>query len=145
MKTRVDRVAVAVLAMIACALTPHLFASAPDIVTLPLIKVHPGWLAVNYYVGPDGRVVRVLVDEVTRQSPAAQAGLRRGDELIAIDDTVVPGLSGDDFVAAYATNFARHESRVFVFRCYRGFMGKEERIVRFRVIKSLEDESIWGR
>jgi len=48
----------------------------------------PGWIGISFEVTGDrwGRAVEVIVMEISAGSPAAQAGLRPGDRLLAIND-----------------------------------------------------------
>jgi membrane-associated protease RseP (regulator of RpoE activity) len=108
-------------------------AAEQEFFTLPPVRVYGSWIAVNYYQGKDGRVTRVLIQEVTPNSPAARLGLRKGDELMAIDETSVVGMSDEQFVDAYARTLLPHTHRDYDFRCYRGFLGTRERILRFRI------------
>lgn len=114
-----------------------LFCNASDpgeeLVALPAMKVFGSWIAVNYHQGDDGSITRVVIQEVTPNSPAARLGLRKGDELIAINETQVAGMSAEQFVEAYTNDLPSNEHRDYNFRCYRGFFKTRERIVRFRI------------
>jgi membrane-associated protease RseP (regulator of RpoE activity) len=125
----------AVVLALAVGAAPLLGASAPrkELVTLPAIKVYGSWIAVNYYQGADGCITRVVIAEVTPKSPAARQGLRKGDELIAIDDIDVTGMSAEQFVEAYSKDLLRNAHRDYDFRCFRGFLSSREQTVRFRI------------
>ena len=103
-----------------------------ELIMLPALKVYASWIQVHYYQDDDGRVTEVVIQSVTPNSPAARAGLRKGDELIAIDDVKVAGMSGDQFIEAYVSTLSPDSHRDYDFRCYRGFFGTRQQIVRFR-------------
>src|SRR5688572_13125688 len=125
MKLRLMSAVVLALAVVAA---PLFGASAPrkDLVTLPALKVFGSWIAVNYYQGEDGCIKRVVIAEVTPKSPAARRGLRKGDELIVIDDIEVTSMSAEQFVEAYSKDLLRNAHRDYDFRCYRGFLSTRE-------------------
>ena len=106
-----------------------------ELITLPALKVYAGWIEVNYYQDNDGRVTQVVIQAVTPNSPAARAGLRKGDELIAIDDVKVAGMSDEQFIEAYVNTLLPDSHRDYDFRCYRGFFRTREQIVRFRLTR----------
>lgn len=112
-----------------------------EIVTLPAFKVYADWITVNYYQGEDGFVTHVLIQTVTPNSPAARAGLRKRDELIAIDDVKVAGMSDEQFIEAYAGELPQSGRRDFDFRCYRGLFRTREQIVRFRLTRDALDST----
>ena len=132
MKLRRSRAVVLALAVVAA---PLFGASAPrkELITLPAIKVYGSWIAVNYHQGEDGCITRVVIAEVTPNSPAAHRGLRKGDELIAIDDIAVTSMSAEQFVEAYSKDLLRNAQRDYDFKCYRGFLAKREQTIRFRI------------
>jgi membrane-associated protease RseP (regulator of RpoE activity) len=133
MTLQLSKTTVLALAVAAAVLFCGASDAKKEIITLPAITIQGSWIAVNYYQGKDGRVTRVLIQEVTPNSPAARLGLRERDELIAIDGTEVAGMSDEQFVEAYSNDLQPNSHRDYDFRCYRGFLVKRERVVRFRV------------
>ena len=135
MTQRISKMAILALLLVGAAVSCSASGRPGEIVVLPKLKIYGGWIFVNYYQDKEGLVTDVRIQAVTPRSPAARAGLRRGDELIAIDDVKVVGMSDEQFIEAYAGELPRNGRREFVFRCYRGFLGKREQAVRFTLTR----------
>jgi membrane-associated protease RseP (regulator of RpoE activity) len=133
MTLRNSNVVILALSLVGAALLCGASGRPSEVMTLPALKVYAGWIAVNYYQDDDGLVTRVLIQEVTPNSPAARARLRKGDELVAIDEVSVAGMSEEQFINAYANYLPPDGHRDYDFRCYRGFFRTREQMVRFRL------------
>jgi C-terminal processing protease CtpA/Prc len=66
--------------------------------TVSVGPVWPGGIGAILGYSSEGR--RLTVREVPAETPAADAGLRPGDEVVAIDDRGVAGMTVDEIVAA---------------------------------------------
>ena len=104
---------------------------AKDIVELPSLTIYGSWVEVAYFAGKDGKIEKVDVIEVTKFSPPAEAGLRRGDELVSVAGMPVAGMSVDAFADVYASPVPQGSSKVYEFRGRRGVFTKSEKVFRF--------------
>ena len=135
MTLRISTVLVLVMLVVGAAVARGASGRPKEVVMMPTLKVYADWIGVNYYQGEDGLVTKVMVQAVTRNSPAARAGLRKGDELIAIDEVSVVGMSEEQFIEAYAGDLPSSGRRDYDFRCYRGFLRTREETVRFTFVR----------
>lgn len=76
--------------VLSCVASGLAFAQAPQVESIPAGR-NPGYLGLAADENPNGRGAMVI--EVTGGSPAARAGLKTGDVILAIDGRVVEGLS----------------------------------------------------
>jgi hypothetical protein len=112
-----------------CASLPNSLCAAESVtVVLPPFTVLAGLFTIDSG-GSHGIVEYARVGEVTPGKKPFEAGLRRGDELVAIFDRPVIGMKREEYESAFHQPAEPGEPKTFRFVARRGLLGmKKKRI-----------------
>jgi hypothetical protein len=101
--------------------TSHGLAAEEPVLELPVLKVMPGFFDYLYHC-KNARITLVKITGLPANTATHRAGLRKGDQLVAIDGVKVVGLSRPEFERLIDAKLEIGDSKRFTFLKSKGFI-----------------------